>query len=117
MITCVLLFAAANRTPARPVPSATPAMTTPVLISRLLPDPKDVSGKCRGSKSQGLPVIEAYIQADGTVRDVRVTRSSGCLAGDQLLEDAIKKWTYKPGTADGKPVGVWLTVTVNHFWW
>src|SRR5262245_37122853 len=114
----VLTIAATTRPPARPQPTATPSVAAPVFVSGSLPDPKDLSSKCQGvTRNEGLPIVEAYIQADGTVRDARVTRSSGCTRGDELLVGAIKKWTYKPALAEGRPVGVWLTVSVTHFWW
>ena len=108
---------AATRTPSRPTPSVTPAVSPPVVKSSSIPDQKVLSEKCKGARPEGLPVVEAFIQEDGTVRDVRSVGSCGCSAGDQLLVDAIKKWTYKPAEKDGRPVGVWLTVSINHFWW
>ena len=102
---------------AQPGPSPTPGVTAPILISSEVPDPKEVAERCRGAKHQGFPVLEAYIQADGTVRDAKVTKSCGCPAGDQLLMSSISKWRYKPATANDKPGAVWLTVSVYHFSW
>jgi outer membrane biosynthesis protein TonB len=51
---------------------------------------------------------------DGTVFQVQVI---GCTNPDHGFEaaasDAVLKWLYEPGTVDGKPVEVWVTVLVE----
>ena len=59
------------------------------------------------ARIQGTVRLEAVVRADGTVTDIKVTQS---LDKDHGLDveaiAAMKKWEFKPGTKDGKPVAV-----------
>src|SRR4030095_11223348 len=101
----------------RPTVVATASVTDPVRIAGTNPDPTGLAERCKGSAYKGPPIVEALIGENGLVRDVKVKRSCGCGAGDQMLVDAIKGWKYRPGLRDGKPVAASLTVVVNHYWW
>lgn len=113
----LVVLAAVTRTPVRLEPSPTSTVAGAVLISRSSPDPKEVSARCRGATHSGPPVIEAHLQTDGRVRDVRVVQTCGCAAGDQLLVDSIRTWKYRPAMANGKPIEASVTVSVTHFLW
>ena len=52
---------------------------------------------------QGRVLVEVTVGRDGLVQDKRVLRSDGDLFTNAAL-DAIKKYRYKPGTFQGKPV-------------
>ena len=99
--------------PSSPTPAAHKTKP-PVWIARPLPDSEQLRKVC--TKGQGTPIIEAQLLANGSVGEVKVTRTGGCQAGDQLVVDHIKRWTFKPARENGKPVAVWLTLTVStHF--
>src|SRR5262245_12082612 len=56
---------------------------------------------------QGNVLVDVLVRADGTVGDVRVTKSLDIEYGlDQKAIDAAKQWQFKPGTRDGKPADV-----------
>jgi protein TonB len=59
----------------------------------------------------GIVFLEAIIAKDGSVKDLRVTRSAGVL--DQAAIDAVSQWRYTPTLLNGEPVEVIMTVTVN----
>jgi protein TonB len=82
-----------------------------------LPDPVKVHNRCARLVPKGPPVVEARLLGDGTVGDVRITRTSGCAAADKLLVEAMRSWKFKPALQAGKPVDIWLTMVVNHYWW
>jgi TonB family protein len=63
------------------------------------------------AKVQGTVLLEATVDAIGTVSAVKVLRSIPLL--DQAALDAVKQWEYEPTLLNGQPVPVVLTVTVN----
>jgi TonB family protein len=63
------------------------------------------------AKVQGVVLLEATVDATGTVSDAKVLRSIPLL--DQAALDAVKQWEYEPTLLNGQPVPVVLTVTVN----
>lgn len=60
---------------------------------------------------QGLVVLEATIDVDGRVQNVRVLRSLPLL--DQAAIRAVRLWQYTPTLLNGVPVPVVMTVSVN----
>jgi periplasmic protein TonB len=65
----------------------------------------------RAARAQGTVMLEAIIAKDGSVRDVRVTRSVPLL--DQAALDAVRGWRYSAPTLNGLPIEVVMTVTVT----
>jgi len=65
----------------------------------------------RAARVQGSVLLAVVISKDGSVESVTVT------SGEALLRDAavtaVKQWKYKPMVANGQPVRVQTTVTVN----
>ncbi len=57
------------------------------------------------AKLQGAVELEIVVLENGTVGDVRVTKSLDRASGlDDAAIEAAKKWLFKPGMKDGKPV-------------
>jgi TonB family protein len=65
----------------------------------------------QAARVQGVVILEARIEADGTVSDARVLRSIPLL--DQAAIDAVMQWRYRPTLLNGRPVPVIMTTTVN----
>ena len=63
------------------------------------------------ARVQGVVIIEARIEADGTVSRARVLRSIPML--DEAAVDAVRQWQFTPTLLNGQPVPVIMTVTVN----
>lgn len=80
----------------------------PVEIQRVQPSYPE---EARKNRIQGRVIVEAVIDENGTVTKVRAVESPDPMLTEAALE-AVKKWTYKPATKKGKPVKVFLTVTV-----
>ncbi len=63
------------------------------------------------ARREGLVILEAVIDAKGSVESVRV------LKGVQLLDEAavtaVRQWRFTPALLNGEPVPVVMTVTVN----
>jgi protein TonB len=63
------------------------------------------------AKIQGVVLLEAVIQTDGTVGEVRVKRSLDRHYGlDDAALAAVKKWQFAPGTKDDVAVPVLVEV-------
>ena len=60
----------------------------------------------------GIVRLDCTVQVDGTVGDVRVIDSLGPEL-DGAAVKALKQWTFKPGTKDGKPVPVMVEVEIS----
>jgi periplasmic protein TonB len=66
------------------------------------------------AKLQGEVVIQAVVGADGAVDRARVTQSLDSQLGlDAAALVAVKRWTFKPGTKDGKAVPVAVTLSLQ----
>lgn len=66
----------------------------------------------RRQHQQGINIYEAIISPTGCVREIRILKATYPLL-DVAGMEAIAHWRYKPATLDGKPVSVYLTVTVT----
>jgi len=85
-------------------------VTPPQIISKIEPEFTD---ECRRAKiDRALVLIAVIVQVDGTVKDPRVVRSVG-YGLDEAAIEAVKKWRFKPGTKDGKPVPVYAQIEID----
>jgi TonB family protein len=86
-------------------------VTMPTVIKEVKPDYTD---EAKAARIQGTVWVKAVVQADGDVGDVRVTRSLDTEFGlDKAAVAAAKQWKFKPGTKDGKPVAVEVTIELT----
>lgn len=60
---------------------------------------------------EGIVIIEALIETNGTVREAKVLRSQPLL--DEAAIDSVRQWVFTPTLLNGAPVQVIMTVTVN----
>jgi TonB family protein len=60
----------------------------------------------------GVAFIDATVDHTGKVTDVTVTRAPDAATG-KAWADAVRQWTFQPGTFKGKPADVVYTVTVG----
>lgn len=66
----------------------------------------------RHSPFSGTVILETIIDTAGTVRSVRVLKGLPMGLTESAV-NAVKAWTFKPATLDGKPVNVWYFPTVH----
>jgi TonB family protein len=65
-------------------------------------------------KIQGSVQLRIVVLANGEVGDVTVSKSLDAEYGlDQQAIVAAKQWTFRPGTKDGKPVPVEVTLEMT----
>jgi protein TonB len=107
--------------PPPPLPPAPPAppverapvriggeVTAPALLERVEPTYPPLAVR---AKVTGLVILEAVVDRDGRVEDVRVLRSAPFL--DAAAVEAVSKWRYSPLLLNGKPERFVLTVTLS----
>jgi periplasmic protein TonB len=66
------------------------------------------------AKVSGTVGLDAVVLPDGTVGDVRITRSLDPTFGlDQEAVRTVKSWKFRPGMKEGRPVAVWVRVELD----
>jgi protein TonB len=86
-------------------------VTSPRLLKKVDPE---YTGSAMQAKVQGTVVLEAVVLADGTVGDVRVTRSLDATFGlDQNAINAVRRWRFLPGTRLGTPLPVLVSIELT----
>jgi periplasmic protein TonB len=84
-------------------------VTAPQLLSKIEPE---YSEEARKAKYQGTVLLYVQVDASGKAVNMRVLHSLG-LGLDEKAMEAVKRWKFKPGTKDGKPVTVEAQIEVN----
>jgi TonB family protein len=74
------------------------------------PEP-EFSEKARQAGEQGTVTLSLIVGTDGKPRDLTVSCSSAPDLNENAL-DAVKSWRFEPGTKQGKPVVVEISVEV-----
>ena len=65
----------------------------------------------RSTHVTGDVILDALIDADGNVRNVKTV--SGPVLLQQAARDAVRQWMYEPARLDGRPVAMHLSVIVK----
>jgi protein TonB len=81
----------------------------PTLLRRIEPTypPMAVSAHL-----QGMVILEAIVDEEGTVTDVKVLRSVNPLLDREALA-AVRQWRYSPVVLNGRPVPFVLSVSLS----
>jgi TonB family protein len=83
----------------------------PVLASQV---PPSYTADAIRARIQGQVQLEAVVLPDGTVGEVRVTRSLDDRFGlDEKAVEAVRQWRFAPGRVDGQPAAVAVTVSLD----
>ena len=99
---------AAKKKPAK-VYRAGNGVTAPVVLYKVEPQ---YTQEAKDRKIEGVVVLYAEIIPQGRVDTVKVTTSLDPGLDANAIA-AVRKWKFKPGTKDGKPVTVAATIEVN----
>jgi len=75
------------------------------------PQPK-YTEEGRLSRIQGVVILEAVIDAAGDVHNVKVLKGLPMGLSEAAVE-AARQWKFKPATLDGRPVPVFLNLTIR----
>lgn len=88
-------------------------VTEPAIIesSKTLPRYPELA---RRARLEGSVILQAVIQTDGAVGSLKVLHVSRPRLGfEEAAVAAVSRWRYRPGTQHGRPVAVYLTVTID----
>jgi TonB family protein len=61
---------------------------------------------------KGTSELAFTVSADGTVRDIKIAKSSGSSGLDDAAVDCVARWHYRPALKDGQLVDAPMTVKV-----
>jgi TonB family protein len=81
----------------------------PKVIERVEPEDTD---EARLASLEGTVQVLCEIGEDGSLRDVSVKQGLG-LGLDEKAVEAVRKWKFAPGTFDGRPIAMQMTVGVG----
>lgn len=84
-------------------------VSNPVPIFRPEPDYPDQARKAR---FQGTVTLSVIVDASGNVSSVHVSRPMGMGLDEKAIE-AVKKWKFRPGMKNGKPVPVYANIELT----
>ncbi len=84
-------------------------VSAPVLTYKVEPE---YSEEARKAKYQGTVSLYVEVDPTGKASHVRVLHGLG-LGLDEKAIEAVRKWVFKPGLKDGKPVTVAAMIEVN----
>jgi len=86
-------------------------ITLPVVLREVRPA---YTADAMRAKVQGSVWLECIVMPDGSVGEVKVTRSLDPIFGlDQEAIKAAKNWRFKPGMRQGEPVPVIITIELT----
>jgi len=86
-------------------------VTPPVVVKEIK---AEYTQAAKDARIQGTVIMDAVVLDDGTVGEVKVTRSLDAVHGlDEAAVNATKQWQFKPGTKDGKPVAVRVEIEMT----
>ena len=86
-----------------------------VISPKLLREVKPgYTGEAMRAKIQGVVLMEAVVMPDGSIGNVRITRSLDPTFGlDQEAIKTVRKWQFAPGTRFGQPVPVLVEIEMT----
>jgi len=85
------------------------AISSPILLFKVEPE---FSEEARKAKHQGVVILYGEVDTNGKLRNLRVVQALG-LGLDEKAIEAVKKWKFRPGYQDGRPVVAAATIEVN----
>jgi protein TonB len=85
-------------------------VTSPDIISKTSPQ---YTAEAMRAKIQGTALLTGIVGVDGTLQEIRVSRSlDGTFGLDQEAIKCVRQWRFRPGTRQGQPVPVYVTIEV-----
>jgi len=86
-------------------------VTSPQLVREVKPQ---YTQEAKDAHIEGTVLVETIVQKDGDVGEVKIARSLDPTYGlDKEALKAAKQWKFKPGTKNGEPVAVRVTLEMS----
>ncbi len=88
-----------------PTPKVEPKPKVPVFAeAEVVEQPRpEIPDELRNDVLNASVVAEFVVRADGSISDVKITRSAGIDQLDRVALETLKKWKFRPATRDGQP--------------
>jgi len=102
LLACAMLFAQGDE-----VYNVGNGVSSPRVVHQVAPE-----HPAKGFRISGAVLIGLIVTSKGEPDDVKVVRSLEKDV-DQSAVDAVKQWRFEPGTKDGKPVAVKISVEIR----
>jgi protein TonB len=67
----------------------------------------------RDARIEGILLVSAVIQKDGSVGQFKVMRGLGYGLDESAIDTIAKRWKFQPGTLNGQPVKVSVVMEVS----
>ncbi len=64
-------------------------------------------------REQGTVMLHVLVGADGLVQQIEISKSSGSRELDNAARDAVRHWSFQPGTHGGVPYAAWALVPIS----
>jgi protein TonB len=100
-------------------PTPVPEPTAPLRVGGEIKEPKVIDQiqpqypeAARRARIQGPVILELIVDKQGKVRDVRVLRGLPLGCTESAVE-AVRRWKYSPSLLNGRPVEVYVILTVH----
>ena len=61
---------------------------------------------------QGTVILRVLVGTDGSAQEVEIETSSGSRSLDSAARDAVRHWTFRPGTRNGVAQSAWARVPI-----
>jgi len=84
-------------------------VTAPSIVNKVNPS---YTPEAKAAKIQGTVTLAMVVDTLGRADDIQVTKSLDP-ALDANAVGAVSQWMFKPGTKDGQPVDVAVTIEIN----
>jgi TonB family protein len=85
-------------------------VTSPDILSKTTPQ---YTAEAMRAKIQGTAMLTGIVAVDGTLQEIRISRSLDSTFGlDQEAIKCVRQWRFRPGTRQGQPVPVYVTIEV-----
>ncbi|HLY06619.1 MAG TPA: energy transducer TonB [Rhizomicrobium sp.] len=99
--------------PAPPAPPRPRGITAPVEIGAAHSCEKRYPAVALRLNQEGMTTVRFTVNADGTVSNVRIAKSSGHQMLDEAAIGCATAWRYRPALEDGRPVTAPWTANVQ----
>jgi protein TonB len=93
-------------------PTSPPLIREAIPLYRKNPSPK-YPRIARRRDYQGTVVIEALVNREGKVEDLRLSHSSGYRVLDRAAMKSVKDWVFEPGRRGDEEVEMWVKIPVR----
>jgi len=103
------LTKAPSRDEVSPLPSDVAKFTSPQILSRVEPE---YSAEALLARLEGSVLLSVSLARDGSIADLHVLTSLG-LGLDEAALNAVRHWTFAPGTIGGQPAPLAVMIPVQ----